>query len=1186
MTRRRKYLLLLMPVSLALLLWLMLASNWGLSLGLRIASAVMPGELSVSENHGSLLGPIRLRGLRYHNDQLTLSIQKLDLDWHAFSLLSGKLAISRLAVNEVSIAVLAGKAQGTTQQTAIVLPIALDVEQASLNKLSIKTADTAAPIIIDHVSLNARANQQNVEIQQVDIQAYRTQGKLSGELSLSEHFPMKLAIDFTYQADATHRLSGRGNLTGDLRKLHLTQKLSGLIQANVVAEATDLPGKLQWHGQADVARLDLHDVFAKIPEIEVQGKLTAKGDRHALHVESQLQVENKRIGLAHLNLNGDSDLLFSDYRFTADGDFTGVDLPPAKLTLQGKGNRQQVDVAQLQVHALKGDAQGHARVSWQPRLAVNASLDIHNLQTGALSKDWPGQLSGQLSLQSEPDAKSQAFRFTLHNLTGKLRGYPVQAEANGVWSEKLLALDKVQLNVGGTNVTAQGKLSEQWNLSFQAHSDNLNSLLPAAKGKFALTGELSGTPSKPRLRVNGEANQLAYAEQAIGALSLKLDVGLAKDAVSEIDVQAKDVQMRAGHWTTVHVQTTGTNAAQVGTFDANSDGISLQARLHGKFEPWRWQGSLDQFSFKQTRYGEWHLQQPVAIALAKNQIKLSSLCLAQNGSHLCAEGQWDKTHRQARIDGKAVPLVFLEPWIPSNIQLSGELDMQATVTTTPQNTVQAQLMLHSPDKSMVLAFSDVKESLIMGESTLRAELNNKGLHAVLHLPLSDGGGIDSEASLPNWQLQNGLPRNQPVQASVKVNKIPADLVTRFAPDIVRAKGELHADLQVGGTLGRPHLRGSAQWRDGSVLVSQLGINIHDISAELKSAQTNKLAFVLKARSGDGDVQLDGQIRLEPEQGWPTTATLTSHNLEVSNIPEAYILVDSKVQVALQGSTINIEGDLTVPRARLRPHTLPEGTVQASPDVVIIGSKKQTEAATRWLLTSHLQVQLGDQVDFNGFGIRGKLRGKLGINLEPGKLVMGQGEVSIADGTYRMRGQDLTIRRGRLIFSNTFIDDPGLDVEAVRTIDTITAGVRLKGTLKQPQLSVFSEPTMPESDVLAYLILGRPLSQTTVAEGQAVSNTASALGFVAGDFLEKGIGGTLGLDELRVDVDQTTQSTALVIGKYLSPKLYLRYYSGIAEASRIVQLQYQLSKRIQIQTESGYRGSQSITGGDIFFTIEY
>jgi translocation and assembly module TamB len=345
-------------------------------------------------------------------------------------------------------------------------------------------------------------------------------------------------------------------------------------------------------------------------------------------------------------------------------------------------------------------------------------------------------------------------------------------------------------------------------------------------------------------------------------------------------------------------------------------------------------------------------------------------------------------------------------------------------------------------------------------------------------------------------------------------------------------------------------------------------------------------FTLSAKSGKGDAQLTGKIRLDPVQGWPSELTLTSHNLEVSNFAEAYVLVDSNVKLSIQGNAIDIDGDITIPLANLKPRTLPEGAVPVSPDVVIIRTDKDTAGTAGWLLSTRLRVQLGDQVDFDGFRTRGKLRGKFVYVDETGKLPTGEGEISIVDGIYRMSGQELTIRRGRLIFTNTFIDDPGLDVEAVRKVENVTAGIRLKGTLKQPQLSVFSEPVMPETEALSYLVLGHGSSQSTAAESQSVNNTAMAFGFVAGDYLEKGIGGRLGLDELRVDVNRITQNTSLIVGKYLSPKLILRYYSGIADSSRLVQLEYQLSKRVQIQTESGYNGSQQTTGGDIFFVIEY
>ena len=1193
MTRRRKYLLLLIPITLLVLLWLALVSNWGLALGLRIAAAVIPGELSVRQSQGSLLGPIQLRSLRYHNAQVTVSIQQLDLEWRLRQLLRGKLSIGHLALEDIDINVQTQATSQTTQRatekapqpSSIILPIGLDIEQASLDKLTITTSDSSTPIVIDRVDLSASGNRQTIDIRQFVAHAYQSALKLAGTVSLTEFIPLDLTLDFSYSADATHHLNSSGSLKGDLRKLQTTQKLTGLVQAELVAEVKDVLSTLQWHAALNVTHLNIHELTAQSPPVVVKGKLTATGDLQTFHTESQLHAEEKSLGQVKLALRADSDLLLSAYRFDADGDFNGIDFPEGKLSVQGKGDLQHVDLSQLVIHVLNGDAQGTARIAWLPRFALNSNLKLHDIQTGMLSKQWPGQISARLSLDAEAKAKTTPFDFTLDKLAGTLRGFPLQGEAKGSWEQNLLALDKLQLAVGGTEVSAHGKLAQQWDLTFQAHSDDLKSLLPDAKGKFDLNGQLTGTPTLPRLILAGEASQLAYAKESIGALKLKLDLGLARNAVAQINLQLAEVQTHAGHWNSMRLQVAGSNAAQQASLDASDAISSLHAQWHGKFEPWRWQGSLEQLTLSQIDVGKWELQQPVSIALAKNLVSVSSLCLAQATSHLCSQIQWNHSHRQARIDGTAVRLSLFEPWLPQNIQLGGQLDVQGVMDLTAHDTLQGKLVVHSTDKSIVIGLRDNTQQITLGASSLTATLDSKGLHAALHLPLSAGGGIESEASMSGWSPQNGFPRTQAITASLTLDHIPAEMISRFSSELTSAKGYLQADLHVNGSLGKPNLRGTAQWHEGSLLLPVVGVNVHDIQAELKSAQFNKLDFKLQARSGKGDMQLDGHIRLDPGRGWPTQATLTSHDLEVSNIPEAYVLIDSKLKLRVQGNNMNIDGDITVPRASFKPHTLPQGTVPVSPDIVIIHAEKQTEKPTRWLITSHLRVQLSDQVDFNGFGIRGKLRGMVMLNAEPGQLVMAQGEISIVDGVYRMSGQDLMIRRGRMIFSNTFIDDPALDVEAVRNIENVTAGVRLKGTLKQPQLSIFSEPGMPETQALSYLILGHSSSQNTTAEGNSISNTATALGFVAGDYLEKGIGGRLGLDELRLDVNETTQNTSLMLGKYLSPHLIVRYYNGIAESSHLLQLEYQLSNRVQIQTESGYTGSQSTTGGDIFFTIE-
>jgi len=55
---------------------------------------------------------------------------------------------------------------------------------------------------------------------------------------------------------------------------------------------------------------------------------------------------------------------------------------------------------------------------------------------------------------------------------------------------------------------------------------------------------------------------------------------------------------------------------------------------------------------------------------------------------------------------------------------------------------------------------------------------------------------------------------------------------------------------------------------------------------------------------------------------------------------------------------------------------------------------------------------------------------------------------------------------------------------------------------------------------------------------------------------------------------------LVLGRYLSPKLYVSYGVGLIEAVNTINLRYQLSDKWQLTGESG-----QYQGADILYTIE-
>ena len=229
----------------------------------------------------------------------------------------------------------------------------------------------------------------------------------------------------------------------------------------------------------------------------------------------------------------------------------------------------------------------------------------------------------------------------------------------------------------------------------------------------------------------------------------------------------------------------------------------------------------------------------------------------------------------------------------------------------------------------------------------------------------------------------------------------------------------------------------------------------------------------------------------------------------------------------------------------------------------------------------MTVKLGNDVKLAGFGLDGSIGGDLAVNQRPGRVATGTGTLNVG-GTYKAYGQDLRIETGRLLFAGTSLDDPGLDIRAVRTIvgaggedlgDVIKAGLQVRGTALVPVLTVFSQPSMEQSEALSYLITGKPLSGLKSGEGDMLGSAARALGSASGDLLAKGIGARTGLD---VGVTDSTMlgGSAFTVGKYLSPKLYLSYGVGLFTPGEVVTLKYLFNRRWNFEAQNATTGNRA------------
>jgi translocation and assembly module TamB len=279
----------------------------------------------------------------------------------------------------------------------------------------------------------------------------------------------------------------------------------------------------------------------------------------------------------------------------------------------------------------------------------------------------------------------------------------------------------------------------------------------------------------------------------------------------------------------------------------------------------------------------------------------------------------------------------------------------------------------------------------------------------------------------------------------------------------------------------------------------------------------------------------------------------------------------------------------IPRARIAPADLTHA-VLASSDEVIVGPATAPASASHYQVTSDVTMALGDDVTVEGVGLKARLSGSITEHVgSDDQVTHATGEFSVAQGDYTAYGRKLEIERGRLIFSGGPIGDPGIDIRAIKRFDDPTvgatlAGINVRGTLRQPQLSFFSEPPLAQQQVVSLLLAGGGLAGGQTAAG--VANTNASRGATNNELLGQGaaiigqqLGSHVGIQDVGVE-SNIYNETSLVLGRYLSPRLYVSYGLGLTQTLNTVKLRYTLGDHWTVRTEAG-----QVSGADLVYTLD-
>jgi autotransporter translocation and assembly factor TamB len=543
---------------------------------------------------------------------------------------------------------------------------------------------------------------------------------------------------------------------------------------------------------------------------------------------------------------------------------------------------------------------------------------------------------------------------------------------------------------------------------------------------------------------------------------------------------------------------------------------------------------------------------------------------------------------QLEIGWTALDVGLLKPLGPKELFLEGTAAGQVKGNWLPEGRLEAkgELKLSRGKFSWRAEHGLISAGLRQGDVDF--SWGGEGLQGNLLLILETYGSLQGNFRLP---LPARIPlRFDPARAlrvSLRGQAEENGLVSAVFPGTVQeSRGKVDLELQVVGTWASPDLQGSLQFTDGGAFLPGLGIRVEDLSLRCRLRDQRIQIEDFKARSGPGQIEGSGTVRLKNWEVQGYEGKIRGDKFQTFYLPD--LRIQSSPKLDFQGAPpgLSVKGEILLPEVLIQ-EVGGAGMVRPSSDVVIMD--RPVERVASFPLDMEVRIVLGDRVTVKAGGVDARLAGNLDLKaggVQPDQIST-RGEIRVVEGSYTGYGLNLRIDRGRLFFAGGPVDNPGLDILALRRADDleglrdIKVGVTILGSLKRPIVKLYSNPAMKDEDILSYLVTGQAYDPKSANLSLLVVGAGALLGGDSPGPVDQ-LKSKIGIDRVDIESQGGDMSRSMLsIGKYLTPQLYISYGYSVFDNEQSVKVRYKLSKRWEVEAT---RGANMAV--DLYYRIEF
>lgn len=1017
------------------------------------------------------------------------------------------------------------------------LPLDITVKEISGEQLRL-TGDTE--VLITNLLLQASTKDQHIQLDNFDVKS--PQGTLSaqGQATLTGNWPVEMVANGTLNIEPLKGEKVKLNVGGGLREeLKVALNLSGPVGA----------------------QLDMQTQLAEAG-LPLALTLQSKQLKWPLSGEAQYQINDFR-----LRFNGKA----TDYALSTRANIKGQDLPPAVLTLDGKGNVEQFKLDRLRLAALQGNADLTALVDWSKAISWNSQLMLSGINTAKQWPEWPAKLDGKIATRGSLHGGSWQLQVPVLQLDGNVKQNKVTARgslsgnAAGQWK-----IPGIDLTLGRNQLNVKGQLDEKsWNLDANIDAPRLDGALPGLGGTAKGLLKLRGNLQAPQLLADLTASGLQWQALHINRVKIDGDVRSSDQIQGQLAVRVEQLKQDALEINLLTLDAKGSEKQHQLQLKINGKPVSGQLALQGSFDrqQQRWRGNLNNTRFD-TPVGEWRLTRAIALDYLNTAQKISigPHCWQNPNAELCVPKTIEAGQSgQASVVLNRFDLAMVKPFLGPETALSGVFSGRADVSWKPGGAL--------PDAKVSLVGNGVKVvQQVQGNAlpiafdtlNLNAGLTNGRAQADWLIKLNNNGQFNGNIQVTDPQVRRTISGN------VNITNISLAMINPALMQGEKAAGMLNANLRLGGSAQKPLVYGrlaldkvdiDGHWMPFDMTDGRLVVNFDGMTSTLEG-------LIGTTR---GQLNLSGDADWRDINAWRARIAAKGDKLRVTVPPMIRIDVSPDLVFEATPQLFSLNGSVNIPWARITVQELPESAVGVSSDEVMLDNQlKPIQPKTAGIpINSNLMIHVGNDVRLDAFGLKARLKGDLKVVQDKNGLGL-NGQIDIPSGRFHAYGQDLIVRKGQLMFSGP-PDQPLLNLEAIRnpdsTEDGVTAGVRVTGLADAPKLEVFSDPAKSQQEALSYLLRGQGLNSSG-ADGNAMTSMLIGMGVAQSGQLVGKIGEAFGVSNLALDTQGVGDSSQVVVSGYVLPGLQVKYGVGIFDSLATLTLRYRLMPKLYLEAVSG------------------